>query len=173
MKKILPLSVLLIVLALCFAVYVSKQNNSKQVVENLLITLFTVEDHTSINAKEISMQYPNDEISKRVKKLMTEDAFEEFAPYRVTALVIHHATRNHFNVEVKNINIKKISKRDDGSIFYSYSGNVKLIFTQKNEERESTVRGNLTVKKINGKWKISSFDGISMGLLFRLMSDYE
>lgn len=156
MKKNILLYCLFVFLVSSLFVGYSKNDNSSQFGKNFIRTYYTINDYTKLNnpntLKGITQEINN--FSKSFKNIMDENTLKNDIADRYH-IVLHSAAYNSkFNINVKEIKLTKKQAGSDGSIYYDYTAVLNLIF--KSERVTQTISGQIAIKKINNKWRITT-----------------
>lgn len=150
--------VLLILVMASFSACSSPENDAKKVAENFLKQIDTFHDVNKIidNSDFLSMQ---DDFAKKLEPYMTSKGFDSLYSNRMGYIAVLVGFYSKSSTDVENVKLELMSKSsDDVSFSYNYIVDVKLTPLSGDKANTVQAKGQMTVEKDNGSWKISIYN---------------
>ncbi|MFA9398239.1 MAG: hypothetical protein ACERKV_08235 [Clostridiaceae bacterium] len=132
----------------------SNSKKSKKLIENYINKIYVIENYKDMDIEKINDLYPDDEYTKEIKAMMTDESFEEFVVIHPDLTLKQWAIDKHCNISIKDIKIEESFKKDDDTIVYNYTAVATLKFADSGEEKEENIMGQVSINKISGDMKI-------------------
>lgn len=150
-KKLMGLMLIMIIfLNLCSC----GDSKEKSIIKKFITRYYTIEDYTSMDVNTVRTEYPNDQYTQSFKEIMTPELFKKFILDTRHESYISHAVYRKLNTKVKDIKIDKYTESSDGTVTYNYEGTLEINNTSRNEIKEESINGQITVVKSDGTWLI-------------------
>lgn len=139
MKKWVGIILVLLIISL---VGCSKSEEIKDEDVLSLLKEYKTEQYTIEDPK---VTLTGDEIAKRVKEYLTEDALEDQEANRIFQLAPDLAKNTNHSIELTNVNVSKKKENEDGTVIYTYDLSLKLTDIKNSSSQNVEKKGEITV----------------------------
>ena len=141
--------------------------NPGPTINEFITKMYTVDDYTKIDIKNLNLTYPKDKYTNELRKVTTAAALVPIVNDRTQLLYITSCTDSHINSKVISAKIDKYLSQKDGSIVYNYEAKLKYTFPDENKQTDEEVSGQVTVKMVNSKWIITQINSTNIGNILK------
>ncbi|WP_273130588.1 hypothetical protein [Bacillus weihaiensis] len=118
-----------------------KQQDVLSLLSNYKKEQYTIEDPKTAPTGE--------EISKKVKEYLTEDALADLEANRNFQLAPDLAKNTNHSIELTGVEVKQKKENDDGTVIYTYTVYLKLTNVESSSSQEIEKKGEITVSNVD------------------------
>lgn len=186
MKKIFSFLVFSLMVLALVACGKTEENNPKEVAEEFIVKLHTVDEEKIKDYREFEEMEPSgadvigedvpeetktdynqeyvdmlDSLDGDIKNLMAEEGYEKLSKNRFNLASTRVCARNNCSSEVTGVSFGEDEYEDyEGvdTLRYSYQADIKFHSIDGDDESEGVIKGNIELLEEDGEWKVLSYD---------------